>query len=255
MEEIEKLLNEMSELDNQWKSALQSSLEGFKDKYGLFIPNNSIQTLGLDKYHEIYQEKKRQLENKIINEYIKSLSSIANSIAKENIKPPLIDYNIPFKFIEDSENKTIYPTKDEKIIFYFLTKPVKTFRELQSIILSEPGYFNQADVIIEKGKAPYQTTIKNTKANLQYYNMFDKKGNITIVGKGVKDVFNKLLAEDKTMLNSIDEKFALDQLVSLISEFIDSKNSEEWLITLDGKSNLESNLKLIRDTFKKLESN
>ena len=167
----------------------------------------------------------------------------------------MIDYNIPFKFIEDSENKAIYPTKDEKIIFYFLTKPVNTFRGLQSIILSEPGFFNQADVIIEKGRAPYQTTIKYTKANLQYYNIFDKKGNITIFGKGARVMFKKLVTEDKTMLNYINEKFSLDSLVSLISNFINSKNLEEWLIKLDGKSNLESNLSLIKDTYKKYKSN
>jgi hypothetical protein len=257
MENLKKHRQELLEEESKWEKLQKELLEGFKNKYGVLMPSISLQSLGVDRYYEIHEKKIRQLENEIKNEYIRALSVIANSIAKENKKPPLIDYGVPFMFIEDTEDKGIQPTKDEKIIFYFLTKPVNTFRGLQSIILSEPGFFNQADVIVEKGKATYKSTIRNTKANLQYYNIFDKKGNITIVGKGVKNIFEKLLAEDKIRLNYNDPKFKLNHLKSLIRDFFkfdDTENLEAYLIKLDGESNLENNLMLIRDLYPKLES-
>ena len=258
MENLKKYRQELLEEESKWEKLQKELLEGFKNKYGVLMPSISLQSLGVDRYYEIHEKKIRQLENEIKNEYIRALSVIANSIARENKKPPLIDYGVPFMFIEDTEDKGIQPTKDEKIIFYFLTKPVNTFRGLESIILSEPGFFNQADVIVEKGKAPYKSTIRNTKSNLQYYNIFDKKGNITIVGKGVKNIFEKLLAEDKIRLNEINGKFKLNHLKSLIRDFfkfVHTQNLEASLIALDGASNLESNLTLIKDLYEKLESN
>ena len=252
MENIKKYQEEILKLDSEWDRLFKELKNGYISKFGFLMPGTPLSTFGLDKYYENYENKIAQLNNKIKNEYIKSLSSIANSIAVENKKLPLLDYNIPFKFIEDSENR-IYPTREEKIIFYFLTKPVNTFQELQNLILLEPGFFNQADAIMVKGKAPYQSTIKVAKSNLQYYNIYDKKGNITIVGKGVKAIFKKLLPNDKRMLNNINEKFELYQLLSLISDFRRINNIEDWLIKLDGLSSLESNLKLIKDTYEKLK--
>jgi hypothetical protein len=254
MEEIEKITKEISELDNFWDKVYQDTIDGFKDKYGIFIPNISFQALGIADYYKIHCEKRYILVNKIKNEYIKLISSIANSIATENIKPPLIDYNVPFIFIEESGYNRVQPTKVEKIIFYFLTKPVTNLHGLQHIILSEFGFFNQADVIIEKGKSPYQSTIKNANSHLKYYNLIDKKGNITIIGKGVKDLFKKRLAEGTINLNLGDVKFTSTQFINLIFEFCNSNNLEDLLLNLDGKSNLENNLNFLRDLKEKLKT-
>jgi hypothetical protein len=210
--------------------------------------------LGIEDYYKIHCDKRYILVNKIKNVYIKLISSIANSIATEKIKPPLIDYSVPFNFIEESEYDRVFPTKVEKIILYFLTKPVKSFDGLQQIILSEFGFFNQADVIIEKGQAPYQLTIKSANSHLKYFNLLDKKGNITIIGKGVKAYFEKLLAEGAIILNEGDEKVTLNQLLSLILDFTYSTNLNDLLINLDGESNLEKNLKSLQDLKEKLKS-
>jgi len=250
IENIKKYAAEIQELDSQWEELLKEAIEGYKDMYRFFMPNTSLHSLGLSFDYDRYCEKKFKLEQKVKNEFIMTVSYMTNTIS--NIKLPLIDCNIPFKFIVDEDNNRVFPTKVEKIFFYFLTTPYNNFQELQKNILMEKGFFNQSDVIIENAKAPYQTTVKNAKYIFQLYNIIDKKGIVTIIGKGVKLAFNKLLKEDERRHYVINEKCNEELLKHLIAIFFNTEDLDNSLIVLEGKAKLESNLKLIRDTFEKL---
>jgi hypothetical protein len=252
LDNIIKYRAEIQALESQSKELLNEVGEGFKRKYGFPMPSTSLQSLGIGDIYEIYRNKIDQFETNIKNEYIKLFSSIANSIAKGNIKPPLLDYKIPFKFIENSKHRAIYPTEQGKLLFYFLTKPTTNFRDFQSEILTEPGFFNQADVIIEKGKAPYKATIKYTKDSLHYHNILDKKGNITALGKGIREMFLKEIDDHGDYIMFKDVTFTVETFQSLIADFMHSNDLENTLIRIDGKENLEVNYKLLIDTSEKL---
>jgi hypothetical protein len=252
--EYEKYQSELLESEIDYKQLLTRIRNGHENKYGP-TGDISLSRLGLDFIVTDYDKKVKQLENQITNEFIKAIGSIANSIGKVKEEIPLIDYNIPFAFVEDSGMNSVQPTGEDKLFFYFLTKQFIAFHELESIILTEVGFFNQADVILKNGKAPYLMMIKNAKHKLKYYNLIEKNGNITALGRGVKDNFKIKLEKGEKMSNEINGKFSINELIILLFQIPDQKDREDWIVAFDFESKLEGNLKLLRDTHLKwLES-
>jgi len=249
MENIKKLQAEILELNVENEKLDTELKNAHLESFGLnsFFP-------GVNSIKRKNDDRKAQLENQIKNECFKEISEIANSIAGVKVDIPLIDYNVPFAFVEDSGMNAIQPTGEDKIYFYFLIKQFSTFYELERIILTERGFFNQADVILDKGKARYRSSIKDCRLNLKFFNIIDGKGNVTAIGRSVKEIFDKVInAEDKMAMENYG-KISIHRLIGLIFNNIQRDKEKDWLVNFDKVEKLETNLKLLHDTYRKLDT-
>jgi hypothetical protein len=251
MENIKKYQSELLELDVEHQKFLLGVKNGVDRTLVLF---GDFHLSGLGSVMNNYYEKKFILEKKLRDEYIKLIVPISNSNVDVKVEIPLIDYNVPFAFVEDSGMNTIQPTGEDKIYFYFLTKQFSTFHELERIILTERGFFNQADVILDKGKARYRSSIKDCRLNLKFFNIIDGKGNVTAIGRSVKEIFDKVINSEEKMELEIYGKLSIHRLIGLIFNNIERIKEKDWLVNFDKVDKLETNLELLHDTYQKFDT-
>jgi hypothetical protein len=248
MENIKRLQAKILELKVKHEKIETGLKDGLIKNF--FIPGGT-QVSGLSSVMDNYLNELFILEKELKDAYIKEFVPISNSIADSTIDVPLIDYNIPFEFVEYSGMNSIQPTREDKIYFKFLSQQFNAFQRLESIILTERGFFNQADVVLNKGTAPYRRTIKNCKLNLKFFNIIDGKGNVTAFGKSLKEIFNKVINAEEKMALEIDGNVSLHRLIGLFFNNIERGKEKDWLVNFDKVDKLETNLELLRDTFEK----
>ena len=257
IKQIRIYMQELKQIDSDWESRKVLMIDNFKATYGIMPNNLPLNNLGLENYYINYEKKRYEIEDKIVLEYIKCLSELSHFMSGIITKPPALDCSIPFCCISGHDSQLINSsqssTKQDKILYYFFNSLNKyqNFKEIESAILKEPDFFNQNDVIIMTGISPkYKQVIRYSGQILRRYKVIDKKGNLSVIGKWIKDIMNKKIHTTEgnyRYINKFDGKFNEYELIDMINNFLRFEDLQNMLIKYDGSENLQSNIKLIKE--------
>jgi SNF2 family DNA or RNA helicase len=73
---------------------------------------------------------------------------------------------------------------------------------------------------------------------LKFFNFIDGKGNVTAIGRSVKEIFDKVINAEEKMAMEIDGKLSIHRLIGLIFENIERNKEKDWLVNLIKAINL-----------------
>ena len=249
--QIESYIAHIQTLDENWERLLFTMNEAFREKYGT-LGNEPLRDLGLSQDYEDYKKEKQNLQRKIQNELHSVIGKLSQYLHYSYDFDELLDYRIPFdSTLPIQESKAMFLGQ---VLCYLLDFDDNfTLNQRLSKLLHESFFFSILDVKIEKGKAHYQALVKDAKFFFRDLEYFDKKGNITIVGKVIKNRFAIVKPQLKTNLfGFIEESLDID---GLFFDFMNlpKEQFQTELMTID-EDNYEVNLLKLCDMANQLEN-
>ena len=263
IENLEKLKKSLVENENDWQENLEMMTTAFKESYG-FFSKASLRDLGLIEEYKGYLNAEKILKDKMSFEIKEAINKLALTIKAYDINVELFDYRLPFELCSPSQSdyntEIIKPTTLSQVQMYFMEFDNEIdLNSRHKAILKEFFFFNHLDVTLTKGKFHYEYLINDTKRNFRALILFDKSGEITIIGKIIKQGYKHHYEENPQGTNDFGKfKYGIDisELEHFFFEFIKLNDSQKnkILIELDGIENLQKNLFIVNQLFSELKN-